>query len=78
MNCADGTCSVTLPGDGITVEVLGTPISLGDAQDGTATVGAGENAEVSCREDQSVTVAGLTLECTTVSEERVVLSVSLG
>jgi hypothetical protein len=67
---------VTISGDAST-SVLGTKISLGDVQDGQATLSVGDR-EVSCRQGESVSAGPLTLECTTVTQDSVTLTASLG
>ncbi|OMQ16544.1 hypothetical protein A7K94_0201795 [Modestobacter sp. VKM Ac-2676] len=77
VDCSGSSCAVTLSGDGTEVTVLGTPITLGQVQDGRATIGiAGQ--EVSCSEGEAVSAGPLTLECTTISPETVTLTASLG
>jgi len=68
---------VTLSGNGAQVDVLGTSVSLGGVQDGRANLQvAGKSA--SCASGDKVSAAPLTLTCTTVTEEKVVLAASLG
>ncbi|GAA4749310.1 hypothetical protein GCM10023328_34880 [Modestobacter marinus] len=77
VECSGTSCVVTLSGDGTEVEVLGQTVTLGQVQDGRATVGiAGQ--EVSCSEGESVSAGPLNLECTTVTPENVVMTASLG
>ncbi|MGY1841215.1 MULTISPECIES: hypothetical protein [unclassified Modestobacter] len=77
VNCSGSSCAVTLSGDGTEVTVLGTPITLGQVQDGRATIGiAGQ--QVSCSEGEAVSAGPLTLECTTITPETVTLTASLG
>lgn len=77
VDCSGGSCSVTLDADTGSVEVLGTTMSFDGVQDGEATVSVGDQ-EVSCSEGESVGAGPLTLECTTVSEEEITLTASLG
>lgn len=77
VECSGSSCVVTLSGDGTEVDVLGTTVQLGQVEDGRATVGiAGQ--EVSCSQGESVNAGPLTLECTTVTPESVVMTASLG
>lgn len=77
VECSGSSCVVTLSGDGTEVDVLGTTVTLGTLEDGQATVGiAGQ--EVSCSEGESVSAGPLTLECTTITDETVVMTASLG
>ena len=77
VDCTGNSCSVTLSGDGAEVDVLGNTISLGQVQDGRATIGVGEQ-EVSCTQGEEVSAGPLTLECTTVDPGGVTLTASLG
>lgn len=77
VECSGSSCVVTLSGDGTEVDVLGTTVTLGQVQDGRATVGiAGQ--EVSCSEGESVSAGPLSLECTTVTPENVIMTATLG
>ena len=77
VECSGSSCVVTLSGDGTEVDVLGTTVTLGQVQDGRATVGiAGQ--EVSCSEGESVSAGPLSLECTTVTQDSVTMTASLG
>jgi uncharacterized lipoprotein NlpE involved in copper resistance len=77
VDCSGSTCSVTLNGSGSQVDVLGTTLSLGSVQDGEATLGVA-GKDVTCRSGDDVSAGPLTLTCTTVTEDRVTLSASLG
>ncbi len=77
LSCSGSECSVTLDGSDAQVEVLGTSLALGGVQDGRATLSVG-NASVSCSQGETVTVASLTLTCTTVEADSVELTASLG
>jgi hypothetical protein len=77
VDCSGTSCSVTLPGDGTEVQVLGTAIKLGAVETGRATLGVG-GKDVSCSQGEKVSAGPLTLECTTVSTDRVTLKASLG
>jgi hypothetical protein len=77
VDCTGTSCQLTLHGVGTEVEVLGNTVSLGEVQDGRATIGVGDR-EASCIEGESVSAGPLTLECTTVSDETVTLTASLG
>jgi hypothetical protein len=76
VDCAGNSCSVTISGDA-TANVLGTQISLGDVQNGRATLGVGDR-QVSCAQGESVSAGPLTLECTTVTGDSVTLTARLG
>ena len=76
-SCSGRSCSVTLSGDGAEVDVLGTTLALGGVQDGRATLNVGD-ASVSCAQGEEVSAGPLSLTCTTVTEESVELTASLG
>jgi hypothetical protein len=77
VTCSGGTCTVTLSGDGAEAEILGTTLTLGDIQDGRASLSVG-GASVTCGEGETVTAGPLRLECSSVTEDSVGLSASLG
>jgi hypothetical protein len=76
VSCSGTSCSVTLSGDGAQAEILGTTLSLGEVQDGRASLSVA-GASVSCAEGESVTAGTLELECTSVTEDSVELTASL-
>src|SRR3712207_1960206 len=76
VSCSGTSCSVTLSGDGAEAEILGTTLSLGEVQDGRASLSVA-GASVSCAEGESVTAGTLELECTSVTEDSVELTASL-
>jgi hypothetical protein len=75
-SCDLDSCSVTLSGEGAEVEVLGTSLTLGDVQDGRATLQVG-SVGVSCAQGETVTAGPLSLECTSVASDSVELTASL-
>ncbi|WP_409328554.1 hypothetical protein [Trujillonella humicola] len=76
-SCDTNSCTVTLDGDGAEVDLpIGPSIRLGGVQDGRASISVG-GSSVSCAEGESVSAAGLTLECTSVSGDEVRLTASL-
>jgi len=77
VSCSPRSCSVTLEGDNAEAEILGTTLSFGGIQDGRASLSVG-SANVSCSEGESVTAGPLELECTSVTEDSVELTASLG
>lgn len=77
VNCSGTSCTVTLSPDAGEVEVLGTRLAYEGVQDGEATVVVGDRT-VTCAEGESVEAGPLTLECTTVSEENLTMTASLG
>ena len=77
VSCSGSSCSVTLSGEGAEAEILGTTLSFGGTQDGRASLSVG-GASVSCGEGESVTAGPLQLTCSTVSDDSVELTASLG
>ena len=77
VDCAGTSCSVTLAGNGAQADVLGTPIVLGAVENGRATVRVGDQ-ELTCGQGESVSAGPLTLACTTVTEDALTLTASLG
>jgi hypothetical protein len=77
VSCSGSSCSVTLSGDGAEAEILGTTLSFDGTQDGRASLGVG-GASVSCGEGESVTAGPLQLTCTSVTDDSVELTASLG
>jgi hypothetical protein len=76
-SCSGTSCSVTLDGEGAEVEILGTSLAFGGVQDGRASLSVG-NASISCAQGETVSAGSLTLECTTVAQDSVELTASLG
>lgn len=77
VRCSTSSCTVTLQGDGAEAEILGTTLSFGGIQDGRASLSVG-SAEVSCSEGENVSAGPLRLECSSVTEDSVELTASLG
>lgn len=77
VDCSGSTCSVTLSGDGTEADVLGTSVVLGGVENGRATVRVGDR-DVSCGQGESVSAGPLTLACSTVTEDTVTMTASLG
>jgi hypothetical protein len=74
---SSGSCTVKLTGDGAEAEILGTTLSLGSVENGRASLSVA-GTSVSCAEGESVTAGSLELQCTTVTEDSVELTASLG
>jgi hypothetical protein len=77
VSCSGSSCSVTLSGEGAEADILGTTLSFGGTQDGRASLSVG-GASVSCGEGESVTAGPLQLTCSSVSDDSVELTASLG
>lgn len=77
VSCSPRSCSVTLSGSGTEAEILGTTLAFAGVEDGRATLSVGD-ARVSCAEGESVTAGPLQLECSSVTDDSVELTASLG
>ena len=77
VSCSGRTCTVTLSGEGEKAEILGTTLTLGEIQDGKASLSVG-GTSVSCGEGETVTAGPLRLECSSVTADSVDLTASLG
>jgi hypothetical protein len=77
VSCTTSSCTATLSGDGAEAEIFGTTVTFGGVQDGRASLGAG-GAGVSCAQGESVGVGPLQIECTSVTEDAVEITATLG
>lgn len=77
VDCSGTSCSVTLSGNGAEADILGTRVALGAVENGQATVRVGDR-ELACSQGERVSAGPLTIECTTVSEDSVTMTASLG
>ena len=77
VNCTGTSCAVTLSGDGAQADILGTPIVLSAVESGRASIRVGDQ-EIGCSQGESVSAGPLNLECTTVTEDTVTMTASLG
>ena len=77
VSCSTKSCTATLSGDGAKAEIFGTTLEFAGTQDGRATLGVGD-ASVSCAEGESVAAGPLSVTCTSVTDEAVEITASLG
>ena len=77
VDCTGTSCAVTLSGDGAQADILGTSIVLGAVESGRASIRVGDQ-EIGCSQGESVSAGPLSLECTTVTEDTVTMTASLG
>ncbi len=77
VSCSGTQCTATLTGEGAEAEILGNSLAFGGVRDGRATLSVGD-ASVSCAQGESVSAGPLSLTCTTVTEDSVELTASLG
>ncbi len=74
---SSNSCTVTLSGENTEVDIFSTTLRFGGVQDGRASLSVGD-ASVSCGDGETVTAGPLQLECSTVTDDSVELSASLG
>ncbi|MGY2130470.1 hypothetical protein [Blastococcus sp. SYSU DS0617] len=77
VSCSPSSCTVTLESSDAQVEVLGTALAFTGTEDGRASLSVG-SATVSCAEGENVSAGSLSLRCSSVSDDRVELTASLG
>ena len=77
VSCSTSSCTVTLTGEGAEADILGTTLTFGGVKDGRASLSVG-GASVSCGEGETVTAGPLQLECSSVTDNSVALTASLG
>jgi hypothetical protein len=77
VSCSGNQCTATLSGQGAEATILGTSLAFAGTQDGRATLSVGD-AEVSCAAGESVSAGPLSLTCTSVEDDEVELTASLG
>jgi hypothetical protein len=77
VDCSGTQCTATLTPDDMEAEILGNSLAFGGVQDGRASLSVG-NQSVSCAQGESVEAGPLSLTCTTVTEDSVELTASLG
>lgn len=76
VDCSGQSCELTLQ-SGQEADVLGTTLAFTSSEDGTATIRVG-NDDATCREGEGIEAGPLSLECTTVTEDSVTLTATLG
>jgi hypothetical protein len=77
VSCTTSSCTATLDSDGAKAEILGTTLEFSGVTDGRATLGVGD-ASVSCAEGEKVSAGPLAVTCTSVTEDAVEVTASLG
>ena len=77
VSCTTSSCTATLSGDAAEADILGTKLQFAGTQDGRATLGVGD-ASVSCAEGESISAGPLSVTCTSVTDDAVELTASLG
>lgn len=77
VSCSGNECTATITGEGNEATILGNSLVFAGTQDGRATLSVGD-AEVSCAAGESVTAGPLSLTCTSVEDDSVELTASLG
>ena len=77
VNCSGNECTATLTGDDASASILGNDLAFAGTKDGRASLSVGD-ASVSCAQGESVSAGPLALTCTTVTDDSVELTASLG
>jgi hypothetical protein len=77
VSCSPSSCTATLSGAGAEAEILGTKLEFAGTQDGRATLGVA-GASVSCGEGESLSAGPLSITCTSVTDDAVELTATLG
>jgi hypothetical protein len=77
VSCTTNSCTATLDGDGAQAKILGTTVKFSGVRDGRATLGVGD-ASVSCAEGEKVAAGPLSVTCTSVTQDAVEITASLG
>jgi len=77
VDCSGTTCTATLTGDGATASILGHDLAFAGTENGRATVSVGD-ASASCAQGESVSAGPLSLTCTTVTEDTLEVTASVG
>lgn len=77
VSCSGSSCTATLKGSGASAKILGTTVDFSGVKDGRATLGVG-SASVSCAQGESVSAGPLSVTCTSVTNDAVELTASLG
>lgn len=77
VTCSTSSCTATLSGEGAEAEIFGTTLEFAGTQDGRATLGVG-GANVSCGEGESIAAGPLQVTCSSVTDDAVEITASLG
>jgi hypothetical protein len=77
VSCSGTTCTATLSGSNAEAEILGNKLAFAGVENGRATLSVGD-ASVSCAQGESVSAGPLSLACTSVAEDSVQVTASLG
>jgi hypothetical protein len=77
VSCSGTSCTATLTGDAAEASILGNTLAFAGTQDGRATLSVGDS-QVSCAAGESVSAGPLSLTCTSVGDDSVELTASLG
>jgi hypothetical protein len=77
VSCTPSSCTATLSGEGAEASILGTTVEFAGTQDGRATLGVA-GASVSCGEGEKVAAGPLSITCSSVTDDAVEITASLG
>ena len=77
VSCSGSQCSATLSGSGAEASFFGNDLAFAGTQDGRATVSVG-GTSYSCAQGESVAAGPLSITCTTVTDDSLTITASLG
>jgi hypothetical protein len=77
VSCSGQQCTATLSGSGAEASFFGTDLAFAGTKDGRATVTVGSTS-YSCAQGESLQAGPLSLTCTTVTEDSLGITASLG
>jgi hypothetical protein len=77
VSCSGKSCTATLTGDGAKAKILGHELAFAGTQNGRATLSVGDQS-VSCAQGDSVDAGPLSITCTTVTENSLTITATIG
>ena len=77
VSCSGKSCTATLDGDGAKAKILGHELAFAGTKDGRATLSVGDQS-VSCAQGDSVNAGPLSITCTTVTENSLTVTATIG
>ena len=77
VSCSGSQCSATLTGSDAEASFFGNDLAFAGTQDGRASVSVG-GTSYSCGEGESVAAGPLSITCTTVTDDSLTITASLG
>ena len=77
VSCSGKSCTATLTGDGAKAKILGHDLAFAGTQNGRATLSVGDQS-VSCAQGDSVDAGPLSITCTTVTDNSLTITATIG